>query len=229
MKQVKLEVQPRTVLGKQVKKLRREGIFPANIYGKELASIAIQVKYSEFEAVYKQVGETGLVEILLDGKTRPVLIKNLQWNYRNHIPLHADFYQVNLKEKVKSMVPIVITGEPMAVQEKLGVLLTPLAELEVEALPTDLPENITVDVEKLANLDDQITVGDLKIPAGVEILTEADQVVAKIGELMKEEPVAPVEEPQMPEVIGEEGKEAAEGEETEAKPAKEEKPEKKEK
>ncbi len=210
MKNPKLEAEKRTVLGKQVKKLRREGYLPANIYGKELSSVAVQVKYTDFEPVFKEVGETGLVDIVLEGEKRPVLIKNLQMNYRTRTPLHADFYQVNLKEKVKSMVPVVITGEPKAVTEKLGVLLTPLSELEVEALPAELPDNIEVDVANLANLDEQITVGDLKAPTGVTILTEAEQVVARIGEMMKEEEPAPTEETQMPEVIGEKDKEATE-------------------
>ena len=208
MKNPQLTAEKRTVLGKQVKKLRREGILPANIYGKELSSVAVQVKYSDFEPVFKEVGETGLVDIVLDGEKRPVLIKNLQMNYRTYTPLHVDFYQVNLKEKVKSMVPVVIVGEPKAVSEKLGVLLTPLSELEVEALPAELPDNIEVDVAKLANLDEQITVGDLKAPNGVTILTEAEQVIARIGEMMKEEEPAPVEESQLPEVIGEKEKEA---------------------
>lgn len=210
MKNPKLEAEKRTILGKQVKKLRREGLLPANIYGKELASVAVQVKYSDFEVVFKEVGETGLVEIVLEGEKRPVLIKNLQMNYQTRTPLHADFYQVNLKEKVKSMIPVVIVGEPKAVTEKLGVLLNPLSEVEVEALPAELPDNIEVDVTNLANLDEQITIGDLKAPAGVTILTEAEQVVARIGEMMKEEEPAPTEETQMPEVIGEKDKAADE-------------------
>ncbi len=217
----KLEVQKRTVLGKQVKKLRREGLLPANIYGKELASTAVQVTYPEFDAVFKEVGETGLVDVMLDGERRPVLIKNIQWNYRTRKPLHADLYQVNLKEKVKTMVPLTITGEPKAVTEKLGVLLTPLSEVEVEALPEKLPENIEVNVEHLANLDEQILVKDLKVSADVTVLTDAEQIVAKIGEMMKEEEPAPTEEEvQMPEVIGEkpaEGEEATAEEPTEEK------------
>ncbi len=209
MKNPQLTAEKRTVLGKQVKKLRREGFLPANIYGKELASVAVQVKFSDFEPIFKEVGETGLVDIVFDGERRPVLIKNLQMNYQTRTPLHADFYQVNLKEKVKSMVPVVIIGEPKAITEKLGVLLTPLSEVEVEALPAELPDNIEVDVTALANVDEQITVGDLKAPTGVVILTEPDQVVARIGEMMKEEEPEPTEEAQLPEVIGEKEKEAA--------------------
>jgi large subunit ribosomal protein L25 len=208
MKHPLLTSEPRTVLGKKVKKLRREGLLPANVYGKGLESTAIQVKLSDFQAIYKEVGETGLVDLKVGDSTKPVLIKNLQQSFPLHIPLHVDFYQVNLKEKVKTNVPVVLTGEPTAVTEKLGMLLQTLAEVEIEALPAELPENVEISVEHLAAVDEQITVADLKAPQGVAILTAEDQVVAKIGELVVEEPepVAPAE--------GEEG-EAAEGAEGE--------------
>ena len=110
----------------------------------------------------------------------------MQTNYK-HEPLHADFFKVNLKEKVKAMVPIELTGEPKAVVDKVGLLMAILNELEVEALPTDLPEKIEVEVANLANIDAQITVSDLKLPEGVETLTDPNQVVAKIGELVSKE------------------------------------------
>src|SRR5206468_6331078 len=101
MKHPLLKAEKRTVLGKKVKKLRREGLLPSNVYGKNLASAAVQVKVVDFEKVHKAVGETGLVDLEFDGQTKPVLIKSLQMNYQSHTPLHADFYQVNLKEKIK--------------------------------------------------------------------------------------------------------------------------------
>lgn len=223
MQHPKLEVTARTVTGKQVKKLRREGILPANIYGKALTSTSVQVKYTDFLAVYKQVGETGLVDAMLDGERKPVLIKNIQRNHRTDMLLHADLYQVNLTEKVKSMVPLHIVGEPRAVADKLGVLLTPMSEIEVEALPEKLPENIEVNVENLAALDEQLIVADLKAPADVTIITEPDQVVARITEMMKEEVVVPTEEVAMPEVIGEAEKAAAADEEPAAEDKKPEK------
>jgi large subunit ribosomal protein L25 len=209
MKHPQLASEPRTVLGKKVKKLRKEGLLPANVYGKGLPSTAIQVKLSDFQAVYKEVGETGLVDLKVGADSKPVLIKNLQMEFPLHTPLHVDFYQVNLKEKVKTMVPVVLTGEPKAVTDKLGLLLQTLAEVEIEALPAELPENIEASVEHLAAVDDQILVEALKAPSGVTILTEPEQVVAKIGELVVEEP-----EPEAP-AEGEEGA-AAEGAEGEA-------------
>ncbi len=186
MKREKLKVEKRKVLGKQVKKLRREGILPGNVYGRDVKSAAVQVALKDFAAVYKETGETGLVDLELDSKTIPVLIHNLQTDYRNNV-LHADFFQVNLKEKVKTMVPLEIVGEPKAVAEKIGLLMNILSEVEVEALPEDLPEHIEVNVEALAAVDQQITVGDLKVPAGVTILTDAEQVVSKVGELVSKE------------------------------------------
>lgn len=207
MKHPQLHAEKRTVLGKQVKKLRREGLLPANVYGHDLASVALQLKAADFADIFKEVGETGLIDLEVDGKKHPVLVKNLQLEFRNHSPLHVDFYQVNLKEKVKTMVPLVIVGEPKAVTEKLGTLIQPLNEVEVEALPEALPENIEVNVENLAAVDEQILVRDLPVAEGVTVLTDPEQLVAKIAEIVEEpEPEAPTEE--------ETAEEAAEGETT---------------
>lgn len=187
MKKIELKVQPRKVVGKKVKKLRKEGVLPANIYGRDIKSESVQVPYKEFEKIYKEAGETGLVDLQLDGQVRPVLIHNIQFDPVSHEPLHADFYQVNLKEKVKTMVPLSIVGEPLAATNKVGILLEQLSEVEVEALPTDLPESIEVNVEGLANVNDQITVADIKTPTGVSLLTDPGQVVVKIGELITKE------------------------------------------
>ena len=187
MKRFKLTVEKRKVLGKKVHKLRKEGIFPANIYGKGVKSVAVQVPYKDFEKVYKEAGETGIVDVDVAGEVRPSLIHNVQQDYYKHVLLHADFFQVNLKEKVKTMVKLVAIGEPKAVSEKLGLLMQTLAEVEIEALPTDLPDKIEVNVEPLAVLDAQITVGEIKSPSGVTILTDPSQVVAKIGSLISKE------------------------------------------
>lgn len=186
MKREKLKVEKRKILGKEVKKLRRQGILPANVYGGDIKSTSVQAPFKEFNEVYKQAGETGLVDLELDGKTIPVLIHNLQSDFRGNI-LHADFFQVNLKEKVKTMVPLEILGEPKAVTDKIGLLMNILSEVEVEALPEELPEHIEVNVESLANIGDQIIVSGLKIPAGVTILTDPEQVVSKIEELVTKE------------------------------------------
>jgi large subunit ribosomal protein L25 len=183
MKHPLLVSEERSVLGKKVKKLRREGWLPANVYGKNIPSTSIQVKLHEFQEIYKQIGETGLLDLKYGDVTKPVLIKNLQIDYKSYTPLHADFYQVNLKEKIKTMVPVVLTGEAQAVKDNAGILLQTLSDVEIEALPEGLPENIEASVEHLAAVGDQVTVGDLKAPEGVTILTDAGHLVAKIGEL----------------------------------------------
>lgn len=208
MKHPALKAEPRTVLGKKVKKLRREGLLPGNVYGKGLSSVALQVSLTDFEKAHKEAGDTGLIDLELNGNSHPVLVKNLQMNYQSHTPLHADFYQVNMKEKVKAMVPVVLVGEAKAVTDKIGLLLQTLSEVEIEALPDKLAENIEVNVEHLAELDAHILVSDLKAPEGVEILSDPSQTVAKVSELVVEEP-----EPEPEEVAeGEEGAEVAEGE-----------------
>ncbi len=182
----KIKVEKRTVLGKKVKKLRREGITPGNVYGKEIKSTAVQIPTKEFMDVFKESGESSLVDLEIDGKTLPVLIQNVYKDFRGNV-LHADFFQVNLKEKVKANIGLEFIGEPKAVTEKIGILMEITTEVEVEALPTDLPEKIEVNVENLAQIDDQITISDLKVPQGVEVLSDPNQVVVKIEELVSKE------------------------------------------
>ncbi|MBI2195592.1 MAG: 50S ribosomal protein L25 [Candidatus Levybacteria bacterium] len=186
MKRESLKVEKRKVLGKKVKKLRKEGIIPANIYGKDIKSQAVQVSQKDFEKVFKEVGETGLVDIHLDSKVIPVLIHNLAADYKNNI-LHADFFKVNLKEKIKTEVPIEFVGEPKAEIDKIGLLMPIMSVIEIEALPEGLPENIEVNVENLAQVDDEIKVSDIKSPEGVTILADPGQVVVKVGELVSKE------------------------------------------
>lgn len=203
MKHPQLTAETRTVLGKKLKKLRREGILPANVYGKGLESKSIQVALADFTKVYKEAGDTGLIDLTFDGKTKPVLVKSMHKNYAINAPLHVDFYQVNLKVKVKAVVPVVLVGEAQAVTEKVGLLLQNLNEVEVEALPDKLPENVEVNVEQLAAIGDQVTVADLKVSDDVTILTDATQTIARVNELVVEEP-----EPEE----SAEGEEGAEGE-----------------
>lgn len=187
MKKHTLTVTKREVFGKKLKRLRAEGVLPANIYGKAVTSTAVQVPLKDFEKVYKEARETGLVDLRFGAESRPVLIHNVQLDYMTQEPVHADFYQVNLQEKIKTMVPIVLIGEAKAVLEKLGLLLQTLHEVEVEALPGDLPEKFELDVTNLAVVNDQLTIADLKKLDRVEILSDQGQTIAKISELISQE------------------------------------------
>jgi len=187
MKREKLIVDKRTVTGKKVKKLRREGILPANVYGKELKSASVQLPLKSFLEAYRQVHETGLIDLAFDGQTLPVLIHNVQIDPRTQSPVHADFFKVNLKEKITARVPLVAVGEAKAEVDKIGLLEQPLSEIEVEALPADLPDKIEVNVENLAQIGDQIMISDIKVREGVVILNESSQMAFKIGELVTKE------------------------------------------
>lgn len=182
-----LSVEKRSVFGKQLKKLRREGILPANVYGKNIASTAVQLPFKEFMAVYSKVGSTGLIDLTVEGKKHPVLIHNIAIHTLTHDPIHADFFIVNLKEKITAHIPVVAEGEASAVAEKKGMMLQLVNEVEIEALPSDLPESIVVDVTSLAEVGDQILVEQIKAPSGVTILSEASQAVFRIDELVSEE------------------------------------------
>lgn len=188
MEQTPLLAQKRTVLGRKVKKLRAEGQIPAHVFGHKVKTVHVQVKNTDFAKVYDAAGETGIVDLAIDGQKRPVLIRNVQIHPVTDETLHIDFYQVNLTEKVKVNVPLEVIGESPAVEKKIGLLLTPVSEVEIEALPQDLPEKIEVDVAKLANVGDEVKVGDLKIDkTKITLHTPEDLVVAQIGELVTRE------------------------------------------
>src|SRR3972149_5171584 len=188
MEQIPLLAQKRTVLGRKVKNLRKDGLIPAHVFGHKVSTIHVQVKTSDFAKVFEKAGETGIVDLAIDSQKKPVLIRNVQTHPVTDEPLHVDFYQVNLAEKVKVDVPLEIIGESPAVEKKIGLLLTPVSEVEVEALPADLPEKIEVDVSKLENVGDEIKIKDLKVDrAKVAILADEELVVTQIGELVTRE------------------------------------------
>lgn len=187
MQKHSLSTAKRETFGKKVKKLRREGILPANIYGKDFDSTAVQVEAKAFLSTFAETGHSGLIELKLDGKTIPTLVHEVTYDHVNQFPLHIDFYKVNLKEKVKAVVPVHLVGEPQAITEKLGLLMHNLSEVEVEALPTDLPEAVEVDVTHLAQVGDSVKVADMKVSPEVTILNDPEQEVARISELVSRE------------------------------------------
>lgn len=187
-----LTAEKREIFGRKIKKLRREGLLPANIYGRNIKSLAVQVKTDDFQKVFDEAGETGLVELKVNGEVHPVLIHNLQTDPVTDLPLHADFLEVNLKEKVVATVPVELVGEAPAEKEG-GVVVQQMHEVEVEALPTDLPEKIAVDISGLANIDDAVKVGELKVDRSKVEIKEDDpeRIVVSITPPTKEEEVAP--------------------------------------
>jgi len=189
MNKFSIKADKRTVLGSKIKQLRKKGILPANIFGKSVASQAIQVNTVEFNRVYKQAGETGLVWVSIEGedKERPTLITAVTNNPVTGDKFHVDFHQVNLKEKVTTHVPVEIVGEAQMIKDGLAVLDTHLDEIEVEALPTDIPESVQFDISSLKEIGDQLKVSSVKLPTGVTLITDPESVVVALGEPQKEE------------------------------------------
>jgi large subunit ribosomal protein L25 len=222
MKRTELKAEKRTLVGRKVKKLRNEGVLPGNIYGKNVKSTSVGVNEKDFSKAFGQVGETGLLDLALGKETRTVLVANVQVHPVSGEFLHVDFKEVNLKEKVSVSVPVELIGEAPAEKQGLGTLVQLIDELEVEALPMDLPEKFEVDVDKLTGLEDVIIVKDIKVDSKkVKVLAENDQVVAKVEEQKKEEEVAPavseavVEGAEASETVKPEGQEEAVKENTE--------------
>lgn len=207
-----MTAEKRAVLGKKVKKLRRENLLPVNLYGKKVKSQALQVKIDDFQKIYQEAGETSLVDLQIgkEEKTHPVLIHNVQVHPVTDKFLHADFHQVALTEKMRAEIPLMVAGESPAVSSKKGVLIQPLNKLEIEALPTDLPEQIEVDISRLAEVDQEIKVKDLKLPAGVSLSSDEDAnvLVVKIGPLEEEIAEPKPAEEEAVEEVKEEGEEA---------------------
>lgn len=188
MEKYQLKAKKRTLLGRKVKQLRKQGLVPGNIYGNKIKSQAVEIPLSDFKQVFKKAGETRIVDLMLSDKDiHPILIHNVQIDPLTGNPLHADFYQVNLKEKVKTRVPVTLIGSSPAVVQKLGLLLQTLNDVEVEALPTDLPEKIEIDVTALTVLDQELKVSDLKVSKSVTVLTDLNLGVVKVGKLVSKE------------------------------------------
>lgn len=182
-----LSAQNRNVLGRGVKKLRRDGYLPAVLYGKGQESLSLQVPVKDFGKVFKEAGESTLVYVNVDGKIYPTIIHDVSRDSLTDDILHADFYKVRLDEKIKTNVSVVFIGESPAVKDSGGIFVRNVNELEVEALPQDLPHEITVDISPLKNFGDQILVKDIDLGANVKVEADADTIVATVQEPMSEE------------------------------------------
>ena len=203
-KRYSLSATPRIIFGKKVKQLRRANLVPANVYGHNVEPVAISLEQKPFLATFKKAGETGLIDLQIgeDKATRPALVHSVLLDPVSNAILHVDFYQVNLKEKLTATVPLEFVGESPIVKNKEGILLELLQEVEVESLPTDIPSSIVVDISILVEVDQGIVAGDLPLPAGVELQTEADEMVCKIDSaLMAEEVVEEVVAPESVEAV----------------------------
>lgn len=186
---IKLQVFKRKIIGRKIKKLRRDGLLPANIYGKGIKSVSIQMKAKDFQEVFKKSGETSIVELNLDkeSKPRPVLIQNPQLHPVTEDYLHVDFRQVDLTETISVNIPVELIGEAPAVN-KGGILLQITEEIEVEALPANLPDKFEVDITGLEEIGQSISLKEVKVGSKIKLVSEdLDTLIVKIEEPAKEE------------------------------------------
>jgi large subunit ribosomal protein L25 len=199
---------------KKREKASEPGMIPAVLYGPGLENILLQVDKKVFDRFFKEAGET-LISLKVEDKTYSVLIYDTQKHPFTAELVHVDFYQPNLKEEVETEVPLELEGEAPAVKNLGGTLITNVKELSIKALPKDLPSKIKVNVGNLETFDDFILVKDIKLPSGVTILDNPEEIVVQVvePEKVEEELAQPVEE-KLPEVEKkEEAKEETTGEE----------------
>lgn len=213
---MQLTAKKRTITGHKVKNLRSKGIIPATVYGKKISSENLEIDLKDFLKVYKTAGDTKLIDLKLEsGKTIPVLIHQVQRHPVNDHILNIDFLGVDLKEMIRVKVPVVAVGESPAVVEKVGALLNPIREIEIECLPKDLPEKIEVNISTLAKLNDDIKVSAIKLGDKIKVLTDVNLTVFTINELVQKEKIEEVVVPTEVEATAQkkEGEEEGEGEE----------------
>lgn len=185
-------VEPRSVTGKKVARLRREGILPAVIYGRGLPSISVQMPYVSARDLMNEHGKSTLINVQVAGEAepRPVVVRQIEQNPVTRSLLHLDFYQVDLSRLITTQIPIVLTGTAPAVARWNGLLVQGLEHVEIEALPQSLPQHLEVPVSSLAQIGDHLLLGSVRAPAGVRILTGLDAVVVTVQH------GAPAEEPE---------------------------------
>jgi large subunit ribosomal protein L25 len=217
MEKVVLKAIKRNVTGKQVKALRREGKLPAVLYGHRVQPMPILLDAHDAGLTLGKLSSSSLVTIEVDGKEYPTLVREKQRDYIKGFLTHVDFLAVSLTEKIRANVRIELTGVSPAVKDLNAVLVHGLDALEVEGLPTALPDRITVDISSLTQIGNGVYVRDLAIPDQIRVLDDPDQMVV-VATQPKEEvieeapaPEAVVEEVVEPELSVERGKKEEEG------------------
>lgn len=222
-KQHQLKAKIREVTGKKVKKLRSEGLIPAVLYGHDIKPAVLTVVKSEFEKVFKEAGTASLVDLEIENKAPvKVITHEPQLDPVRDEPIHIDFYKVRMDKKIKTEIPLEFTGKSEAVEQLDGSLVTNRDNIEIECFPTDLIPSLEVDISTLKTFEDSITVGSLKVPSEIEILTDKDEVITFVEPPRSEEELAELETPTAAEeekeaiekMEAEAGAEKAEGEET---------------
>lgn len=190
---MELKVQNRNIFGAKVKTLRQQGLIPAELYGHGIKNLHLSLPAKEFKKLLKEAGESTVIKLLTeDNKTLPVMIHDVKTDSLSGEILNVDFYQIKLSEKIRVHIPIEFIGEAPAIKTKGGILVKTLKEIEVEALPNDLPHKIEVNLLELDDVNKSISVKNLKISDKVKIFVSPETIIATVVEAKKEvEEVAP--------------------------------------
>lgn len=162
------------------KKSQAVGEIPAVVYGSDVKNLSLAVDAKEFRKVFKQAGESSLVDLVVDGKKHSVLVHEIQREPVSGDVIHIDFYQPNLKKEVEVAVPLVFVGIAPAEKDLGGTFVKNISEIEVKALPQDLPHEIQVDISLLNTFEDRILVKDLKLPEKVTVAKNLEEIVASV-------------------------------------------------
>jgi large subunit ribosomal protein L25 len=192
------------------RKIRTQRKTPAVLYGYKIKNLNLEVDLKEFEKVYKQAGESSLITLEVAGQKEKflVLIHDIQFDAITGRAIHVDFYQPNLKEEVEATVPLILEGEAPILKSGGGTLVKKISDIDVKALPQNLPREIKVDISRMETFEDVISVKDLQVASGVKILKDPDEIIITVSEPEKveEELAEPIEEKEA-EVIKEEKEE----------------------
>jgi len=187
-----LKAEIRKLVGKKTNQVRKEGYLVANVYGQKFKSKTIKVLAKEFFNIYKKVKRTGIFYLNLGKEKIPVLIRNIQYHPVKNYILHIDFRKVNLAEKILTRVPLKISGESEAVENKLGDLNILADQIELESLPQDIPANIEIDISSLKKVGDEIKIADLAKTKKYAFVQPPETVLVSISARKEEKIETPV-------------------------------------
>ncbi len=216
---IKLSAKTRTQKGRETQTIRDLNKIPAVVYGHKIKNVMLEIDEKEFQKVFSKAGESSLIELDVEGEKekRPVLVHEMQKDSVTDKVIHIDFFQASLKEEVQVKVPLVIEGVSLAVKDLGGTLVKNISEIEVKALPQNLPHEIKVSIDKLNTFGDRILIKDLVLPKDVKLVAKPDEIVVSVSapekveeELAKEieekvEDIEKVEKPKKEEEVAEEG------------------------
>lgn len=184
---IQIKAEKRTLGKAALRTARQEGYLPAIVYGRNFKPVPVQVKVKDFEGAYAQAGESSLVYVDLGEQSLPVIIHDVAKDYLAGSFWHADFYKVNLDEKITAEVPVILVGESPAIKSLGGILVKNINNIKVEALPQNLPSQIEVDVSGLQNFGEEILIKNLTFPAGVEVKDKLEAIIVLIQEPISQE------------------------------------------